>query len=272
MDHLQGFLLSILCAIIRATQWSTSDMKIFAEKGSDLSLPCGFYSDGDNSDKTIIQWMFHNIPIEGNGNHANRRWKPLFLNTQSLINEPRYSIRHKIRNLNLTTSHYATILSISPLEESDAGIYICKTHSPNTINVQYHLRVIKSFNIDPPQIQIPANAIDKAYSIELHCILTDNYHRPLHKIHWLHNNKPILSSSSTKSQGAPPHAKITNNITKQSYVSTLYYTGLTPTVIGSYVCEYERLKKHVQVELEPLSSGMYVIEQTARIWYAWLHE
>ncbi|CAF0793563.1 unnamed protein product [Didymodactylos carnosus] len=150
--------------------------------------------------------------------------------------------------------------------------YLCRTKTPDTNEggVSTGFSVLdcldlneKSLNIDPPQIQIPADAIDKAYSIELHCILTDNNHRRLHEIHWFHNNKPIISSlSTTKSQNAPPHATITNNITRQSYVSTLYYTGLTPTVIGSYACEYKKLKKHVRVELEPVPS---VILRTSSI-------
>ncbi|CAF4510854.1 unnamed protein product, partial [Didymodactylos carnosus] len=52
MDSTGGFLLSILCVSIRAADWSTSAVKILAEKGSDLSLPCGFHPDADYGDKT----------------------------------------------------------------------------------------------------------------------------------------------------------------------------------------------------------------------------
>ena len=71
-------------------------------------------------------------------------WKPLFLNAQSLTpKEARYSIQQKIQKINQTSIAYSTILTLAKVNDSDEGLYMCKSLSPKTIQMTYQVRVIR---------------------------------------------------------------------------------------------------------------------------------
>ena len=187
----------------------------------------------------------------------------MFLNTQSLIpRETRYSIQQKIRQINQTFLDHTTILTLSKVTNLDEGLYMCKSLLPRTIQMTYQVRVIRvysnmkrniwkclfiefleSLDINPKQIFIPPNEIGQ-YSIQLNCILKDNHtNRRHHEIYWWHNNKRFGSRTNR-------YARIVKNITQQSLISTLFYTGDPAFITGSYVCESEPLKRYISVEFK----------------------
>ncbi|CAF1670366.1 unnamed protein product, partial [Adineta ricciae] len=146
--------------------------RVTAEYGSDLSLSCTFQN--QDSDDTIVQWLFQNV-TDSIHHKPKSHWRPLFLNTQSLIpRETRYSIQQKIRQINQTFLDHTTILTLSKVTNSDEGLYMCKSLLPRTIQMTYQVRVIQSLDINPKQIFIPPNEIGQ-YSIQLNCILKDNH-------------------------------------------------------------------------------------------------
>ena len=186
-------------------------------------------------------------------------WRPLFLNAQSLtLKETRYSIQQKVQEMNQTSLAFSTILSLAKVTHADEGLYMCKSLSPKTIQMTYLLRVIgrsktqmdlfnsndrirlESLEISPKEIAIPATEIS-LYSVRLHCILTDrSINRRQHEIFWWHNNRRLGSQTNR-------NARIMQNLTGHSLISTLFYTGEPSTIIGNYICESEPLKRSISV-------------------------
>ena len=93
----------------------------------------------------------------------------------------------------------------------------------------------------PKQLIIPT--ID-AYSVRLNCILKDNHtdRRP-HEIFWWHNNRRLGSKTNR-------YARIIRNVTENSLISTLIYTGKAESLIGKYTCESEPLRRYISIELQ----------------------
>ncbi|CAF2726165.1 unnamed protein product [Rotaria sp. Silwood2] len=218
--------------------------RVTAERGSDLSLSCTFPD--EDSDKTIVQWLYQNL-TDFNVNHRTHKthWRPLFLNDQSLTpTETRYSIQQKIQQINDTSIAYSTIFTLSKVNESDEGLYMCKSHSPKTIQMAYQVRVIQSLEINPKEVFISADEIGQ-YSIRLNCILTDSQlEQRHHDIHWWHNNKRISTNSNR-------HTRIIKNFTQHSFISTLlFHTNEPANIAGIYICETDPIRKYIPVELK----------------------
>ncbi|CAF3569656.1 unnamed protein product [Rotaria sordida] len=226
----------------------TQAKRVTAERGSDLSLSCTFQD--EDSDKTIVQWLYQNV-TDSNINHRTHKihWRPLFLNAQSLTpSETRYSIQQKIQQINDTSIAYITILTLSKVNESDEGLYICKSLSPKTIQMAYQVRVIQSLDINPTEVLISTDEIGQ-YSIRLNCILTDSHlEERHHDIHWWHNNKRINTNSNR-------HTRITKNFTRHSFISTLFYTDEPANIAGIYMCEADPIRKYIPVELKSNQSS-----------------
>ncbi|CAF1501149.1 unnamed protein product [Adineta steineri] len=223
------------------TDSRSSLKRVTAEYGSDLSLSCTFQN--KDSDEIIVQWLFQNS-TDTNHRRSKSHWKPLFLNTQSLIpRETRYSIQQKIQKINRTFIAYSTILTLTKITDSDEGLYMCKSLLPKTIQMTYQVQVIQSLDINPKQLIIPSDEMGK-YSIQLSCILKDNHtNRRHHDIFWWHNNKRLGSRTNR-------YARIIKNFTQHSVTSTLFYTGDSSFITGNYVCESEPLRRHISVKLQ----------------------
>ncbi|CAF1603064.1 unnamed protein product [Rotaria magnacalcarata] len=226
--------------------------RVTAEHGSDLSLSCTFQE--EDSDKTLVQWLYQNF-TESNLSHRAHKthWRPLFLNAQSLTpTETRYSIQQKIQQINDTSIAYSTILTLSKVNESDEGLYMCKSLSPKTIQMAYQVRVIQSLDISPKEVLISTDAIGQS-SISLNCILTDSHidQRP-HDIHWWHNNKRLNANSNR-------HTRIIKNFTQHQFISTLFYADEPANMAGIYICESDPLRKYISVELKSnRSSDLFI--------------
>jgi len=211
----------------------------------------------------IVQWLYQNLTDSNNHQLRTQKihWRPLFLNTQSLTpSETRYSIQQKIQQANDTSISHSTILTLSKVTYSDEGLYMCKSLSPKTIQMAYQVRVIQSLDIVPKYIFIPTNETGQ-YSIRLNCILTDNHTgRRHHEIHWWHNNKRLGSHSNRQ-------ARITKNVTQNSFISTLFYTGEPSTIAGNYICESDPLRKYISVGLKTNRSSSKLIEVVSFFFY-----
>ncbi|UJR15079.1 hypothetical protein I4U23_002046 [Adineta vaga] len=228
----------------------SSPKRVTVEYGSDLSLSCTFQN--QDSEHTIVQWLFQNVS-ESFHRLSKSHWRPLFLNTQSLIpRETRYSIQQKIQQINQTFLAYTTILTLTKVTDADEGLYMCKSFLRKTIQMTYQVRIIQSLDITPKEILIPPNEIGQ-YSIQLNCILNDNHtNRRQHEIYWWHNNKRLGSRTNR-------YARITKNLTQQSIISTLFYTGDPAYIIGNYVCESEPLRRYITVEIKSNHSTNFII-------------
>lgn len=133
-----------------------------AEYGSDLSLSCTFYSDNNDENVSIrssfgdhplfesfslkiVQWLYQNV-TEKLPRGSKSHWRPLFLNTQALTTrETRYSIQQKIQSTNQSSQAYSTILTLAKINDSDEGLYMCKSLSPPTMQMTYQVRVIREY-------------------------------------------------------------------------------------------------------------------------------
>ncbi|CAF4881755.1 unnamed protein product [Rotaria sp. Silwood1] len=222
--------------------------RVTAERDSDLSLSCTFQD--EDSDKTIVQWLYQNL-TDSNINHRTHKthWRPLFLNDQSLTpSETRYSIQQKIQQINDTSIAYSTILTLSKVNESDEGLYMCKSLSPKTIQMAYQVRVIHSLDIHSKEVLISPDESGQ-YSIRLSCILTDSHLEQRHyDIHWWHNSKRINTNSHR-------HTRIVKNFTQHSFISTLFYTDEPANIAGIYICETDPIRKYIPVEFKSNQSS-----------------
>lgn len=100
-----------------------------------------------SSSKKIVQWLYQNLSdSHTHARSSKSHWRPLFLNAQSLTpTETRYSIHQKVQQINETTIAYSTILTLNRVNESDEGLYMCKSLSPKTIQMAYQVRVIRKY-------------------------------------------------------------------------------------------------------------------------------
>ena len=98
-------------------------------------------------------------------------------------------------------------------------------------------------DIEPKQVRLRTNETTGDQSIELKCILTDNHQgRRQHEIHWWHNNKRLGGPNSRQ-------VRIVRNVTQQSFISTLVYTGPATHLAGKFICESDPIKKEIDVNL-----------------------
>ena len=136
-----------------------------AEYGSDLSLSCTFYSDNNDENVSIrsafrnhpllesfslkiVQWLYQNV-TEKLPRGYKSHWRPLFLNSQALTSrETRYSIQQKIQSTNQSSLAYSTILTLAKINDSDEGLYMCKSLSPPTMQMTYQVRVIREYLVE----------------------------------------------------------------------------------------------------------------------------
>ena len=135
-----------------------TSIKITGEENSTISLSCTFYRDNVNEIVSssiknkilidfwwkiqIVQWLYQNLSDHLRYQRRDR-WRPLFLNTQSLTSTAtRYTIQQKVEQINQTLLAYSTILTLTNLTDSDEGLFICKSLLSSSMPITYRLRVI----------------------------------------------------------------------------------------------------------------------------------